>query len=39
MRDNLADRLDGNIDPSGKVTGSVNIGDQNCVISAVWQKQ
>jgi len=39
MRDNLADRLDGKIDPSGRATGSVNIGDQNCVLTAVWQKQ
>jgi hypothetical protein len=39
MRDNLADRLDGKIDPSGKATGSVHIGDQNCVFTAVWQKQ
>jgi hypothetical protein len=39
MRDNLADRLTGKIDPSGRATGSVNIGDQNCVISAVWQRQ
>jgi hypothetical protein len=39
MRDTLADLLDGKIDPSGRATGSVNIGDQNCVLTAVWQKQ
>jgi hypothetical protein len=39
MRDTLADRLDGKIDASGKATGSVNIGDRNCLFTAVWQKQ
>jgi hypothetical protein len=39
MRDTLADRATGKIDPTGKATASVNIGDQNCVITAVWQKQ
>jgi hypothetical protein len=39
MRDNRANRLDGKIDPSGKATGSVHIGDQNCLLTAVWQKQ
>jgi hypothetical protein len=39
MRDNLADRLDGKIDASGKATGSVHIGDRNCLLTAVWQKQ
>jgi len=39
MRDNLGDRLDGKIDPRGKATGKVNIGDQNCVLTGVWQKQ
>jgi hypothetical protein len=39
MRDTLADKAIGNIDASGKATASVNIGDKNCVITAVWQKQ
>lgn len=39
MRDTLTDRLDGKIDPSGRATGKVQIGDRNCVFTAVWQKQ
>ena len=39
MRDTLADKATGKIDPSGKATASVNIGDKNCIITAVWQKQ
>jgi hypothetical protein len=39
MRDTLADRATGKIDPNGKATASVNTGDQNCLITAVWKKQ
>ena len=39
MRDNLADRADGKIEPSGKATASIALGGGNCVLSAVWQKQ
>jgi hypothetical protein len=39
MRDTLADKAMGKIDPSGKATASVDIGDENCTITAVWQKQ
>jgi hypothetical protein len=39
LRDNLADRLDGKIDANGRATGNVHIGDQNCLLTAVWQKQ
>lgn len=39
MRDNLANRLNGKIDPSGKATGTVHIGEQNCVLTAIWQKK
>lgn len=39
LRDNLADRLDGNIDPRGRATGSVSLGARNCVLTATWQRQ
>jgi hypothetical protein len=39
MWDMFAHNLIGTIDPSGKATGSVNIGDTGCVLTAVWQKQ
>jgi hypothetical protein len=39
MRDSLADKAIGTIDASGKATASVNIGDKNCVLTAIWQKQ
>jgi hypothetical protein len=38
MRDSLADRLDGKIDPNGRITGNVNIGQNGCVLTGVWQK-
>jgi hypothetical protein len=39
MRDNLANRIDGKVDPSGKATASITLGGANCTLSAVWQKQ
>jgi hypothetical protein len=39
MRDNLANRIDGKVDPSGKATASIILGGANCTLSAVWQKQ
>jgi len=39
MRDNLADKLEGKIDPNGRVTGNVIIGQNGCVVTGVWQKQ
>jgi hypothetical protein len=29
----------GKIDQTGKATGSIHLGGENCVISAVWQKK
>jgi hypothetical protein len=39
MRDNLADRAEVKIDQTGRATASVQIGDRNCVLTSVWQKQ
>jgi hypothetical protein len=39
MRSSLAHRMDGNIDASGKATGKVDIGQKDCVVTAIWQKQ
>ncbi len=35
----LAYHLTGKIDPSGRATGSVNLGNNGCVLTAVWQRQ
>jgi hypothetical protein len=39
MRDNLADQINGKVDPSGKATARIALGGGNCVVTAVWQKQ
>jgi len=39
MKDNLTDTILGKIDQAGKATGSIHLGGENCVISAIWQKQ
>ncbi len=39
MWDMFAHNLTGKIDPSGKATGSVSLGDTGCVLTAVWQRQ
>jgi hypothetical protein len=39
MKDNLTNTILGKIDQTGKATGSIHLGGENCVISAVWQKK
>ena len=39
MWDMFAHNIIGKIDASGKATGSVNIGDTGCVLTAIWQRQ
>ena len=39
MWDMLANNILGKIDASSKATGSVSIGDTDCVLTAVWQRQ
>ena len=39
MKDDLADTILGKIDQSGKATGCIALGGENCVITAVWQKK
>jgi hypothetical protein len=39
LKDNLTDTILGKIDQTGKATGSIHLGGENCVISAVWQKK
>jgi hypothetical protein len=39
MGDMFAQNIIGKIDASGKATGSVNVGDTGCVLTAIWQRQ
>jgi hypothetical protein len=39
MWDMFANNTLGKIDVSGKATGSVSIGDTDCVLTAAWQRQ
>jgi len=39
MWDMFAHNINGKIEPTGKATGSVGVGDTGCVLTAVWQKQ
>jgi hypothetical protein len=39
ISDVFADALIGKIDPSGKATGSLSVGDTGCVLTAVWERQ
>jgi len=39
MWDMFAHNINGKIEPSGKASGSVIVGDTGCVLTAVWQKQ
>ena len=39
MKDKLTNTILGKIDQTGKATGSIHLGGENCVISAVWQKK
>ena len=39
MKDNLTNTILGKIDQTGKATGSIHLGGENCVISALWQKK
>jgi hypothetical protein len=38
MKDNLADTVTGKVEPGGKATASIHLGESNCVLTAVWQK-
>ena len=39
MLDMFANILIGKIDPSGKATGSISVGYNGCILTAVWQRQ
>jgi hypothetical protein len=38
MRDHLANRATGKVEPNGKATASITLGGGNCVLSAAWQR-
>lgn len=38
MKDNLVNTIIGRIEPGGKATASIHMGESNCVLTAVWQK-
>jgi hypothetical protein len=38
MKDNLVNTITGRIEPGGKATASIHMGESNCVLTAVWQK-
>ena len=38
MRDHLANRAAGKVEPTGKATASITLGGGNCVLSAAWQR-
>jgi hypothetical protein len=39
MRDHLANRAAGKVEPNGRATAAITLGGGNCVLSAIWQRQ
>ena len=39
MKDSLGDVATGNVDASGKATASIHFSGENCLLTAIWQKQ